>query len=357
MDDESFDGLFMQCVQTKRGIDGFLNCFYGFLRRRTDFFTTPTEAKQELLDHFEANLLYFNKAKEYIQKKQEEKKKRDEELRIKEEKRQEELRKAEEERKAEELRQAEEARIIEESKSEEQKSLETQLSQNKIVEVTDEQAAMLTEPKQEEVKSPPKKKLVPKLTQNQLPAGSTPPVEEKKGESKGLMPINNGGKTDRYFWTQQLNDITINFYIPENFQAKHIKVNLRPDHITIIHKGQVFLDGDFFDGIKPDDPLWMVDTVEGRKCIVLTLDKVAVRTWWKCALKGEPEIDTTKVDPGNTNLSIFDEETRPVIEKGLLDAQRKEMGLPTFDEEKNQQILREALAKNPELAKKFAAGP
>lgn len=87
----------------------------------------------------------------------------------------------------------------------------------------------------------------------------------------------------------------------------------------------------------------------------MTLDKVAIRSWWKCALKGEPEIDTMKVDPGNTPLSTYDEETRAVLEKGMLDARRKEMGLPTFDEIENQKILKEALAKNPELAKKFGA--
>jgi len=170
-----------------------------------------------------------------------------------------------------------------------------------------------------------------------------------------LTPINNGSHTERYIWTQQLNDICINFYIPNDFLAKNIKVNLRSDHVTIVHKGQVFLDGELYDRVKHDDHTWHVDTIDGRKCLILNLDKVAVRQWWKCAIKGEPEIDTMKVDPGNTPMSAFDQETARTLEKGMLDARRKEMGLPTFDEMENQKILREALAKNPELAAKFAA--
>ncbi len=38
-DDTSFDGILMQVIQKNRGIDGFFNCMYGFLRRKTDFFS------------------------------------------------------------------------------------------------------------------------------------------------------------------------------------------------------------------------------------------------------------------------------------------------------------------------------
>jgi len=81
----------MQCCTTKRGIDGFLSSFYGFLRRRTDFFNTPEEGKEKILEHFEVNEKYFSKAKEYMEKKKEEQKAKDEQARIYAEQRQKEV--------------------------------------------------------------------------------------------------------------------------------------------------------------------------------------------------------------------------------------------------------------------------
>ena len=38
MDDERFDGMYLQVAQTIGGIDPLLDSFFGFLRRKTDFF-------------------------------------------------------------------------------------------------------------------------------------------------------------------------------------------------------------------------------------------------------------------------------------------------------------------------------
>lgn len=39
MNDDKFDGLLMTLIQQSQGIDGLFMNFFGFLRRRTDFFT------------------------------------------------------------------------------------------------------------------------------------------------------------------------------------------------------------------------------------------------------------------------------------------------------------------------------
>jgi hypothetical protein len=38
-DDERFDGLFMNVVQQSQGIENFFMNLFGFMRRKTDFFT------------------------------------------------------------------------------------------------------------------------------------------------------------------------------------------------------------------------------------------------------------------------------------------------------------------------------
>jgi hypothetical protein len=42
MEDDRFDGMLMGLVQQAQGIDGFFNSFFGFLRRKTDFFTNQS---------------------------------------------------------------------------------------------------------------------------------------------------------------------------------------------------------------------------------------------------------------------------------------------------------------------------
>lgn len=62
---------------------------------------------------------------------------------------------------------------------------------------------------------------------------------------------------------------------------------------------------------------------------------------WSTVFKGDPEIDTTKVN--NTKpLHEFDDETQGAIRKIMYQQQRKQMGLPTTEEEKQLETLKMA---------------
>eukprot|EP00960_Hanusia_phi_P028721 747574-Hanusia_phi.AAC.11 len=80
--------------------------------------------------------------------------------------------------------------------------------------------------------------------------------------------------------------------------------------------------------------------------------------WWKCALVGDQEIDTQRVDStcvsNKTEASVdnsyftsgkiddYDEPTQAAIQKLMFDQQQKMQGLPTSDELKQQEILKKA---------------
>jgi hypothetical protein len=41
-EDGKYDGIFMSVIQQEKGIDGFFEASFSFLRRKTDFFTNQS---------------------------------------------------------------------------------------------------------------------------------------------------------------------------------------------------------------------------------------------------------------------------------------------------------------------------
>lgn len=52
--------------------------------------------------------------------------------------------------------------------------------------------------------------------------------------------------------------------------------------------------------------------------ISILLTKHDQMEWWKCCVKGEPEIDTQKVEPETSKLGDLDPETRQTVEKMMV---------------------------------------
>lgn len=82
------------------------------------------------------------------------------------------------------------------------------------------------------------------------------------------------------------------------------------------------------------------------KALVLELTKEAAE-WWSCVRVGDPQIDTTKIEPPTGKLSDLDAETRSQVEKMMFDQRQQQLGKPSSEELKREQMLKKLQEKNP----------
>lgn len=173
--------------------------------------------------------------------------------------------------------------------------------------------------------------------------------EEAKVEEGGKRAPNSGNGLDmeNYSWGQSLQEVTINIPVPPGTKSKFIACEIKKDHLKVGLKGQPpIIDGDLYQSLKVDESFW---SLEDQKSISVLLTKQNQMEWWKYLVKGDPEVDTQKVEPETSKLSDLDPETRSTVEKMMFDQRQKSMGLPTSDDMQKQDLLKQFMAQHPEM--------
>lgn len=308
--------LFAMAEQHPGGVAEMLGTIAGFLNRKTDFFIGGENGAWEelVLKIFRTEA---EKAHEVAEKKR--KQKEDEERR-----RQEVLRKKREE--------------------------EEQSKSATITELTEEEAEQFQKELNAEKKTEPE------------PATSKPSTtvtEEKKGESdsedvepgdEGKLKPNSGNGCDlpHYTWTQTLQEIELRVPLDVKFalKARDVVVTIQRKALKVGLKGHpAVIDGELHCEVKVEDSLWHLD----KNTVVVTFEKINQMNWWDRLVTTDPPINTRKVNPESSKLSDLDGSTRGMVEKMMFDQRQKEMGLPTSDEQKKQDVLKKFMQQHPEM--------
>lgn len=142
-------------------------------------------------------------------------------------------------------------------------------------------------------------------------------IEETK--QKLLAPINNGGITDNYIWTQTAYDLTLIIPLKENISKRDLSIEIKTNKLKVKIKDKIIIDGNLYLDILNDSTMWYISNDK----IEIELDKLKKHEWWKCVIIGDPEIDNTKVSPNPEHISDLDSETRATIDKMLYDEKIK----------------------------------
>ena len=172
--------------------------------------------------------------------------------------------------------------------------------------------------------------------------------EKECAAGKILPGAGSGSKTDKYSWTQNLHDLTITIPVPAGTRGRDITCKITRTHLLfrVRTAPDLVLDADFPHPVVPEDCDW---SVEDQCRVDIELAKQSATEWWACALKGEQEIDVTKINPEESKLSDLDPETRQMVEKMMYDQRQKAAGLPTSEEQEKMRVFEAFKAQHPEM--------
>ncbi|KAJ3286371.1 hypothetical protein HK104_009064 [Borealophlyctis nickersoniae] len=150
-----------------------------------------------------------------------------------------------------------------------------------------------------------------------------------------------------YRWKQTLVDVDITVPVPKGTKSRELDIVIKPKNIKVGFKNkEPIFEGELCARINTEESTWLIDNSQE---VVIHLEKINKMEWWKNVVTHHPAIDTTKIQPENSKLSDLDGETRAMVEKMMYDQRQKQMGLPTSEEQKKQEIFQKFQAQHPEL--------
>lgn len=150
----------------------------------------------------------------------------------------------------------------------------------------------------------------------------------------------NGAVRENYIWSQDYNDLEIKVPVPKEIKkGKQVSVDLRSTSIRVAVKEgsseRVLMEGALTHKINTETSLW---SLEPGKCVVINLSKNG-EYWWNAILEGEEKIDIEKINKERSMAAIDDEE-HAVLDRLSYDYHQKLQGKPQSHELKVHEMLK-----------------
>jgi len=153
----------------------------------------------------------------------------------------------------------------------------------------------------------------------------------------------NGAVRDHYVWSQSIGDVDIRVKVPPHIRrGADVKVDIGKKKLRVAFKdasGTMFtaIDGELTWDIHPDEAIW---TLVPGEHIHVNLEKVQER-WWDAVLVNEQKINVRKIDASRP-MTDLDEEAQAKIDELMYNDRQKKLGLPQSHEKKVHEMLKQA---------------
>jgi hypothetical protein len=321
MNDDRFDGLYLNVANTTRGIDPLMHTFFSFLRRKSDFFTEKgTDVAMEKMNEI---------MKQHV------------DIVIKEQKEEAKKKAAAAKKKA-----VKEAK----AKAAEEKAEPAVEMTDGAFDISEVAAATTPPPVAVAAAAPP---VAPPATAKAVLTKEIPMADFKKDgdDDTKEKPVGNGGAvSERYVWTQTLSEVNVVVTVPENTRGRDLNVTIAKNHLKIGLRSQpkntYIVDAPLTKSVICDDSFW---TVEDGSRLAINLQKSNAMEWWDSVCQDDPKIDIRAIQPENSSVSDLDGETRKTVEKMMYDQKQKALGKPSSDEEMKMGAFAKFQKQHPEM--------
>lgn len=159
-------------------------------------------------------------------------------------------------------------------------------------------------------------------------------IEESKEvevNDEKQKPVNNGGFSDKYSWSQTAYDVTVNIPINQEIVKSDICVKVTTNRILVkfsYDSSNNYVDGELQHDVNSETSTWYLEKNNNKTTLIIEFDKLKKQDWWTCLIKGDKEIDASLIRPAQEQVSDLDEETRYTIDKMLYEQKIKEQNNP-----------------------------
>lgn len=326
---EMYDNALLGILQHVGNIQDFLQIYFGFLYRKTDFYrllSCPNDRMGFPPGIAEKMVLKAFKSFERISG-------QDRDRRLKE------LKQRQEQPKAP-------------PPVEQEVSVESEPQQDKPEPNT--QAAKVQSSPSEQAQSSSASSSQPDASPQPSAGGPAQPPQEAKAEACSTDPAEAGSQTqyqanpdsyngamrENYSWSQDFTDVEIRVFVSKTVvKGRQVTVNLQAGSVRVcVRDGaeeQVLMEGELPHKINTENSLW---SLEPGRCVVLSLSKCG-EVWWNAVLKGEKEIDMNQINR-ERSMATVDEEEHAVLDRLTFDYHQKLQGKPQSHEMKVHDMLK-----------------